>query len=413
MPAFSYQALNEDGKKVKGVLEGDSPRQVRQLLREKGFKPLEVSASMEAQKKQAGDQAGSVANTLKFRSLKLNASELALFTRQLATLVQSNLPLDEALQAVSEQTQKTSIKSLILDVRSKVVEGHTLAYAMGEFPKVFNSMYRSMVQAGEHAGFLGEVLDRLADYTESSQYTQQKIKMAMIYPAALVCVAFTVISALMVMVVPKLIKIFESKDIDLPLLTKALIATSHYMVSYGVYTLIAVVALVYLVRRFLQKPAQRYRFHGVLLKLPFLGKTFRTVDTARFSSTLSILIASGVPLLEAIKIAGAVLSNLVLKDVCSEVASSVQEGSSFNKALAKTGEFPPMLVHMVASGETSGELEVMLDRVAKNQNRELEMTLGALMSILEPLLIVVMGGFVLMIVLAVLMPIFQMNSMVG
>ncbi len=185
------------------------------------------------------------------------------------------------------------------------------------------------------------------------------------------------------------------------------------MVNYGIYTLIVFILLIIGVRKFLQIPAQRYRFHGLLLRMPLLANTVRTIDTARFSSTLSILIASGVPLLEAIRIAGAVLSNLVLKDVCSEVATSVQEGSSFNKALAKTGEFPPMLVHMVASGEASGELETMLDRVAKNQNRELEMTLGTLMSILEPVLIVFMGGFVLLIVLAVLMPIFQMNSMVG
>lgn len=411
MAAFSYQALNADGKKVKGVMEGDSARQIRQLLREKGLKPLEVNSSSESAKNKVNDKSSSL--NLKFRSTRLSTGELALFTRQMATLVQSNLPLDEALQAVSEQTQKTAIKSLVLDVRSKVVEGHTLAYAMGEFPKVFSTMYRSMVQAGEHAGFLGQVLERLADYTENSQYTQQKLKMAMIYPAALMVVAFSVISALMVFVVPKLIKIFESKDTELPVLTRILIFTSNYMVNYGMYTLIVLIVLIVAVYKFLQIPAQRYRFHGLLLRMPLLANTVRTVDTSRFASTLSILIASGVPLLEAIRIAGAVLSNLVLKDVCSEVAVSVQEGSSFNKALAKTGEFPPMLVHMVASGEASGELETMLDRVAKNQSRELEMTLGALMSILEPVLIVFMGGFVLLIVLAVLMPIFQMNSMVG
>lgn len=411
MAAFTYQALNAEGKKVKGVMEGDSARQIRQLLREKGFKPLEVNASVETQKQQESGKA--LTFSQRFKSVRLNTGELALFTRQLATLVQSNLPLDEALQAVADQTSKPAIKSLVLDVRSKVVEGHTLAYAMGEFPKVFNTMYRSMVQAGEHAGFLGSVLERLADYTENSQYTQQKLKMAMIYPAALVGVAFTVISALMVLVVPKLIRIFESRDMELPLLTRALIAISHFMVDYGLYALVVVVLAVFGVRRFLQIPVQRYRFHGVLLRMPFFGNIFRTVDSARFSSTLGILIASGVPLLQAIRIAGAVLSNLVLQEVCAEVATSVQEGSSFNKALARTGQFPPMLVHMVASGEASGELETMLERVAKNQNREMEMTLGAMMSILEPALIIFMGGFVLLIVLAVLTPIFQMNSMVG
>lgn len=407
MAAFSYQAIDTNGKKIKGVLEGDSARQVRQILREKGLRPLEVDSSSDTHK-----EIDKSIFSINFRATKLNSSELALLTRQLATLVQSNLPLDEALQAVAEQSRKQTTKSLVLDVRSKVTEGHTLAYGLGEFPRVFNNMYRAMVEAGEHAGFLGFVLERLADYTESSQYTQQKIKMAMIYPAALVCVAFSVITALMVMVVPKLVKVFESNKAELPGLTKALIFASDYLVNYGLYTFLAIAAIIFIITRVLRLPTYKYRFHQLLLITPGLSNTVRTVDTSRFASTLSILLSSGVPLLEAIKIAGAVLTNLVLKDACSELAVSVQEGSSFHKALDKTGQFPPMLVHMVASGEASGELETMLERVAKNQERELEMALGAVMSILEPALIIFMGGFVLLIVLAVLMPIFQMNQMI-
>ncbi|HEY9033619.1 MAG TPA: type II secretion system inner membrane protein GspF [Pseudomonadales bacterium] len=406
MAAFSYQAIDSNGKKTKGVLEGDSARQVRQLLKEKGLKPLEVELST-SNSSQQKTGAG-----LRMRRARMKTTEMALFTRQLATLVQSGLPLDEALKAVANQSGKQSIKTLVLEIRAKVIEGHTLAYALGEFPKVFSNMYIAMVQAGEHAGFLGIVLERLADHVEGSQYTQQKIKMAMIYPIILVMIAFSVISALMVMVVPKLVKIFDNSDTELPALTRALINVSDFMVDYGLYSLVLLVLLVLAVRRLLQAPQQRYRLHRLLLNMPLLANTFRTVDSARFSSTLSILIASGVPLLEAIRIAAAVLNNRVMQDVCQEVAGAVQEGSSFSKALEQAGEFPPMLVHMVASGEASGELETMLERVAKNQERELEMNLGALMSIMEPALIVFMGGMVLLIVLAVLMPIFQMNTLI-
>lgn len=411
MAAFSYQALNASGKKVKGVLEGDSARQIRQQLREKGLTPLEVSTTSKGSSGGKGQPQKSSFASL-FNAARLNTAELALFTRQLATLVQSGLPLDEALQAVAQQSRKASTQSLVLDIRSKVLEGHTLAYALGEFPKVFSDMYRAMVKAGEHAGFLGIVLERLADHTEESQYTQQKVKSAMVYPFILIGVALSVISALMVIVVPKLIKIFESSHHELPTLTKMLIASSDFMVNYGVYSLLGLVAVVVALVKFFRHPQRRYRLHGFLLRLPFIGNTLRTVDTARFASTLSILISSGVPLLEGIRIAAAVLNNLVLREVCTEVAMAVQEGSSFSKALAKAEAFPPMLVHMVASGEASGELETMLTRVAKNQERELEMTISTLMSMMEPALIVFMGGFVLMIVLAILMPIFKLNSMV-
>lgn len=407
MAAFSYQALDSKGKKVKGVIEGDSARQVRGLLKEKGLMPLDVQQAAQSQKR-----SDKTKKSFTFRRISLNATEISLFTRQLATLVQSNLPLDEALRAVADQSAKQSIKSLVLEIRSKVLEGHSLAYALEEFPHVFTNMYIAMVKAGEHAGFLGQVLERLADHTENAQYTQQKIKMAMIYPIILVCIALGAITALMTAVVPKLVKIFDNSDAELPGLTKALIALSDFMIAYGLYVAIVLAVLVWLIRKFFQIPKRRHQLHRFLLRAPLLANTFRTIDSSRFSSTLSILIASGVPLLEAIKIAAAVLSNLVLQDVCKQVAVEVQEGSSFNKALSQSGQFPPMLVHMVASGEASGELENMLERVAQNQERELEMTLGTLMAILEPVLIVFMAFFVLLIVLAVLLPIIQMNSLI-
>ncbi|MEH6570813.1 MAG: type II secretion system inner membrane protein GspF, partial [Halioglobus sp.] len=338
--------------------------------------------------------------------------DFALVTRQLATLVTSNLPLDECLQAAAEQSRKPRIKGMLLQVRSRVAEGHTLAYAMGEFPQVFSEMYRAMVTAGEHAGFLGPVLEQLADYSEQRQYTQQKLKMAMIYPIILVGVAIAVVVALMVFVVPELVGIFAHTKATLPLLTRVLIASSDFLRDYGIWIFAAIILAVTLFRRALRDPGRKKLWHAVLLKTPGISGLVTAMDTARFASTLSILMASGVPLLESLRISGQVLTNLVLRAESEIVAERVQEGSSLHRALQHSGRFPPMMVHMVASGETSGELESMLDRSASNQERELEMTLGTMMSIFEPVIVVVMGGMVLTIVLAVLLPIFDLNTMV-
>tara|TARA_R110002110_G_scaffold110071_4_gene274416 strand:+ start:45402 stop:46622 length:1221 start_codon:yes stop_codon:yes gene_type:complete len=405
MTAYRYRALNPGGKLVKGVLEGDSERQVRSQLRSQKLRPVEV----EVANRQAANQPRF---NLAFLQPRISVSELALVTRQLATLVQSNLPLDECLQAAAEQSRKARTKGLLLQVRSRVAEGHTLAYAMGEFPLVFNEMYRAMVNAGEHAGYLGPVLAQLADYNEQRQYTAQKMKMAMIYPFILVGVAVAVVVALMVFVVPELIGIFAHTNRELPLLTRGLIAASDFSRDYALWVLLAAVVLVIGLRRWLRLPARRKRWHGLLLRLPGISRLVTAVDTARFASTLSILMASGVPLLQSLHIAGQVLTNLVLRDDSARVAERVQEGSSLHRALRESGRFPPMMVHMVASGETSGELETMLQRSATNQERELEMTLGTMMSLLEPLLVVFMGAMVLVIVMAILLPIFDLNTMV-
>jgi general secretion pathway protein F len=387
MTAYRYRALNTEGKLQKGVLEGDSERQVRSNLRAQKLRPLEVS---EANQQSSGGPAfGGL-----FRG-RISNAELTLVTRQLATLVMSSLPIDECLQAVAQQTRKARLKGLLLQVRSRVSEGHNLAYAMSEFPNVFNEMYCAMVRAGEHAGFLGPVLEQLADYNEQRQYTQQKMKMAMIYPFILMGVAVAVVVALMVFVVPELIGIFAHTNAELPLLTRILIASSDFIRDWGIWALIAVVALGYLVRTLLKNEARRRNWHQILLKIP------------------GILMASGVPLLESLRIAGEVLTNKVLRESSLDVAERVQEGSSLHRALDQSGHFPPMMVHMVASGEASGELETMLERSATNQERELEMTLGTMMGIFEPMIIIFMGGMVLGIVLAILLPIFKLNTMVN
>lgn len=412
MAAFSYQALDANGKKVKGILEGDSAKQIRQVLREKNLKPLEVSESRSKSGKSINEDGTEAKSFLaKFQSTKLKPSELALFTRQLSTLVRANMPLDEALQAVAQQTAKPQIQSMVLELRSKVLEGHTLAYALGEYPRVFNNMYQAMVKAGESAGFLGVVLERLADYTESSQFTQQKVKSAMIYPIILSVVAFAVVAALMVKVVPNLVKVFDAKGSELPALTQALITISDFMVDYGLVTLIIVMIAGFFLRQFLEKPKQKRRVHALMLKLPMFSSLYRTIETARFSSTLSMLVASGVPLLQALRIAAAVMDNIILQEVSQEVADNVQEGSSFSRALSNSGEFPPMLVHMVSSGEQAGELEEMLEKVSVNQEREIEMTLSSLVAVIEPLMIVFMSGIVMTIVIAILLPIMDLNTL--
>ncbi|MCK5880604.1 MAG: type II secretion system inner membrane protein GspF [Sinobacterium sp.] len=414
MGAFSYQAIDASGKKVKGIIDGDSAKQVRQLLREKSLTPLEVNESRGAKGTKASadkNNADKVSLLAGFRSVKLKSTELALFTRQLATLVKASMPLDEALQAAAQQTTKPQIKMLIVDLRSKVLEGHTLAYALGEFPKVFDNMYQAMVKAGESAGFLGVALERLADYTENSQFTQQKVKSAMIYPIILSVVAFAVVAALMVKVVPNLVKVFDTKGAELPGLTQALIVISDFMVDYGLVTLIVFLMAVAGIRQYFQKPAPKKRLHAAMLKMPMISNLYRTIETARFASTLSMLVASGVPLLQALRIAGAVMNNLILREVCEEIADNVQEGSSFSRALDASGQFPPMLVHMVSSGEQAGELEQMLERVSSNQEREIDMTISSLVAVIEPLMIVFMSGIVMTIVIAILLPIMDLNTL--
>ena len=408
MPAFSYQAFNSDGKIVKGLLEGDSERQVRSQLRSRQLKPIKVLESAEKI-----TRPGVKLGLDRFFKPRVSQSQLTLITRQIATLVQSNVPLDEALTATAQQAKQSRIKSLMLQVRARVLEGHTLAYALGDFPQVFNEMYCAMVKAGEHAGFLGTVLEQLADYTENSQHTQQKLKGAMIYPLVLIVLSVAVISILMVFVVPDLVGMFNRSDQELPMLTQIVIASSDFFAEKWWLVLLVFIAIIVAFQQLLQDPGRRKIWHGILLRIPFLSGVITAMDTARFASTLSILTSSGVPLLDGLRIAGEVLTNLKLRAASEAVALDVQEGGSLHRALDQTGVFPPMMVHMVASGEASGELESMLARSASTQQRELEMTLANLMAVLEPLMIIVMAVIVCSIVFAILLPIIEMNNLVA
>jgi general secretion pathway protein F len=401
--AFEYTALDTGGRERKGVLEGDTPRQVRQLLRERQLLPVTVT---EVARKEATQQ----------RSFSLvrrvSAGDLSLFTRQLATLVRAGLPLEESLLAVSQQTERARMQSIIIGVRSRVMEGHTLADGFADFPRVFPEIYRATVAAGEQSGHLDMVLERLADYTESREEIRQKVLGAMLYPIALTVMCFGIVSALLVYVVPKVVNVFETQHAELPIMTRALIAVSNFFRSYGIWLLIAIALAAFLIGRWLRNPGPRRRFHLWLLRVPLMGKLTRGFNTARFTRTLSILSASSVPVLEALRIAGEVVTNLPMRDAVIEASQRVREGGAIGRSLAASRLFPPMTIHLISSGEASGELESMLGRAALSQERELDGLLTALVGLLGPLLIVLMGLFVMGIVFAMLLPIFEMNQLI-
>jgi general secretion pathway protein F len=401
--AFEYTALDATGRERKGILEGDTPRHIRQLLREQQLLPVAVAEV--AQKEAKRQRSFSLIR-------RVSATDLALFTRQLATLVRAGLPLEESLLAVSQQTEKPRVQSIVLGVRARVMEGHTLADGFAEFPRVFPEIYRATVAAGEQAGHLDNVLERLADYTENRDQLRQKVVAAMLYPIVLSVLCFAIVSALLVYVVPQVVSVFESSKAKLPLMTQVLINVSGFLRSYGIYLLVGVVLAVVLFRRWLRNPEARRRFHRLQLRLPLVGKLARGFNTARFTRTFSILTASAVPVLEALRIAGEVVTNLPMRDAVGEAAARVREGAPIGRSLAASRLFPPMTIHLISSGESSGELENMLERAAISQERELDGLLAALVGLLGPLLIVLMGLFVMGIVFAMLLPIFELNQLI-
>ena len=404
MAAFDYKALDSKGKAVKGVCEADSARQVRQQLREKGWTPLAVDQASERQMKTAGRLT---------RRGRLNATELAIITRQLATLIQSGIPIEETLSAVASQSEKPKVRSMMLAIRAKVLEGYTLADSFGEFPTAFPELYRSTVAAGEYAGHLDLVLNRLADYTEQRQVSRQKIQLAAIYPAILALVSVGILGFLLGYVVPDIIKMFINNGQELPLLTRVVLVLSHWVTSFGLYALFILILIFFGFRYGMSKQGFRLKVHRQILHLPFIAKMSRGINTARYASTLSILNNSGVPLVDAMRIAGEVLSNQFLKLKVADAAQKVKEGGSLYKSLEQTGYFPPMMIHMIASGEASGELGAMLERTASSQESELQAKIATMVSLFEPLMLMVMGGMVLVIVMAIMQPILTMTDLIS
>lgn len=405
MAAYAYQALNAKGRKKHGVLEADSARQVRQQLREMGLTPIEVNEASELARQEG--------RSFSLFRPRIGTKDLALITRQLATLVAAALPIEEALKAVSQQCEKPRLRTLIAAVRSKVVEGHALADAMAAFPGAFDQLYRAMVAAGEKSGHLDTVLNRLADYTEQRQQLQGKLMQAMIYPTVLTLVAIGVISVLLTSVVPKVVEQFIHMKQELPGTTLFLIGASDFLRNYGLWLLMLLAGLGLFFAWWNKAPERRIHYHALLLRLPVIGRVSRGLNTARFARTLSILNSSAVPLLEGMKISGQVLANDFARAKLAEAAERVREGTSLRAALDNTKLFPPMMLHMIASGERSGELDNMLARAADNQDREFEGQVNMALGVFEPLLVVGMAGVVLFIVMSILQPILQLNNMVS
>lgn len=403
MPAYEFTALDARGRQEKGLVEGDTPRQVRGILRDRGLTPLTVHEVAEAQATRRGSL---------FQRGGWNHTELTLFTRQLATLARSGLPLDEALAAVGQQAEQKNVKRVTLGVRSGVVEGKTLAQALGEFPSVFPPLFRATIEAGESSGKLDGVLERLADYVERRQALQQKLMLAAIYPAILTTVAIGVVALLLAYVVPKVVAVFADLDAQLPLLTRALIATSEFLREYGLGLLMLLAVGLIAFAQAMRSDDFKRRVHRLVLRLPLVGRLTRGTNTARFTRTLGILFGSGVPILDAMRIGTQVVANLPMRDAIETATMRVREGAQVNKSLAESGLFPPITLHLIASGEASGRLDEMLDRAAGQQEREVETLVAAMMGLLEPILIVTMGVIVFGIVMAILLPIFDLNQLV-
>ena len=403
MGAFEYTAVDNAGKQHKGVLEGDTAKQVRQLLREKKLLPLSVNESAKQESsRQASFSIGS----------GLSSTDLSILTRQLATLVQSGMPLEESLAAIGEQSENARMKSIVLGVRARVREGFSLADGLNDFPRAFPDIYRSTVEAGEQSGHLDAVLERLADYTESRQELSQTVRNAMIYPMVLMGFCLLIITLMMTYVVPKVVGVFTNTGQALPTPTAMLIATSDFVQSWGWLVAIALVAAGFGFVRLLKLPEPRRRFDQFVLRLPVVGRIVRGINTARFTRTFSIMTGSGVPILEGLRISGAVITSTPMREAVEEAALRIREGAPIGASLAKSKQFPPLCIHLISSGEASGELESMLGKAAGQQEREMNGLISTLLNILEPAMIIFMGVIVLAIVVALLLPIFEMNKLV-
>ena len=408
MPTFDYQAVDTAGKQQRGVLEGDSARQVRQLLRQKGLMPLEVADTKSNSSVDGLPRLGGKSN-----GTRLGPTVLATVTRQMAVLLQSGMPLEAVLEAVSSQAVARKAQRVMSVVRGSVREGYSLSDSLAQFPNSFNRLYRSTVAAGEHAGHLDQVLEQLADYTESQRAFRQQTLSALVYPVLLVLLSVAIVTGLMIYIVPDVINVFSDTGQALPPLTLGLIALSDFLQQWGVMLFVAIALAVIGMAVGLRVPSFRYRVHRLFLHCPGVRIFSRGLNAERYIHTLGILSRSGVTLHEGMTIAQEVVDNDFLRGELAQVTQRVHEGESLNKSLADIGYFPPIMVHMLASGEASGELDKMLIKAAGQQQQDLRALVATAVSLFEPLMLVTMGGVVLLIVLAILLPILNMNQLIG
>ena len=410
MAAYEFQAQDASGKTSRGVIQGDSPKSVRSQLRERGLTPLEVSEVRE--KPSAASTRASVFQSGLFQR-GLNGAQLAILTRQFAVLMKAGLPLDEVLQTLAEQSENDSAKRMLLAIRGRMLEGSTLAAALAEFPKTFDTLYCASVAAGEQSGHLDTVLERLADYCENSAGLTQKLMLALLYPALLAVVAVAIVTGLLGVVVPQISQVFSQFDRELPLMTRIMLALSSVISNYGSWMFFGLLALLIVFIFALRAQAFRARWHGFLLRLPLLGTLLRGAQAARFARTMAISTSASVPVLEAIKLSTQVVNMLPIRSALNEVYKQVREGSTLSSALRDTQQFPNLLVRLTGSGEKSGALETMLDHAAALIEKQVQSKLATFVALLEPAMILLMGAVVLAIVLAILQPIFEMNSLLG
>ncbi|KGP63467.1 general secretion pathway protein GspF [Legionella norrlandica] len=398
MGAYQYQALKANGSVRKGVIEADSERHARQLLREQGLIPTQVQTL--AQQRTAASKS------------KISAADLSLLTRQLATLLAAGIPVEESLRGVSEQTEKDKVRELIIGVRAKVLEGYGLAQAMAQYPNAFPELYRATVGSGEQTGRLDIVLEKLADYTEKQQQTRQKVQQALIYPLLMIIVSTAIISFLLTFVVPKIIDVFTESGQTLPPMTQILINLSQYIKAYGLYTLLALILILIGFKKSLSNVKIKTAWHKLILKLPIVSYLVKTINVARYIHTFGILFAAGVSVLETMRVSASLVTNLVMRQAFDTATLRVREGSGINEALKETGFISPMAIHLIASGEKSGQLSDMMERSATHLDNEVNRLIDTSLTLLEPMVILLMGAVVLFIVLATLLPIFSMEQLV-
>lgn len=399
MGAYQYQALKKNGSTNKGVIEADSERHARQLLREQGLIPTHIQVLNQ--------------KNIGIAKSKISAADLSLFTRQLATLLAAGIPVEEALRGASEQTEKDKVRELIIGVRGKVLEGYGLAQAMSQYPNAFPELYRATVGSGEQTGKLDMVLEKLADYTENQQQTKQKVQQALIYPTLMILVSTAIISFLLTFVVPKIIEVFTSSGQTLPEMTQVLISLSHFIKFYGLYVLIAFIIAVIGFKKSLENIKIKMLWHKIILKIPIVTYLVKTINIARYIHTFGILFAAGVSVLETMRVSSSLITNLIMRQAFDVATLRVREGSGISEALKETHFISPMAIHLIASGEKSGQISNMMEKAADHLDSEVKRLIDTSLTLLEPLVILIMGAVVLFIVLATLLPIFSMEQLVA
>ncbi len=403
MPGFRYQAYNVEGKLHKGVLEADSARQARAQLRDQGLTPHRVEIIA------ANDPAAGA----RFRPVALSSTQVTQLTRSLASLLEAGLTVEQAFNALIEQAENERVRQVLAALRGEVIAGNTIAKALGSFPNAFPELYRTLVAAGEASGQLPRVLAKLADYLEERHQLRARLTLALIYPAIVMAVALAVVGALLVYVLPQVVQVFQHAHQQLPILTRALIAFSGFLRATWVLWIVAFVGGAIALRVAFRRPASRAALHSFLWRAPLIGSVLRHLDAARLAATLSILVGSRVPILQALEAGTGVMTLTPMRSALSNAARGVREGMPLARALAATKSFPPVMVHLIASGETSGRLDEALERAARQQQNDLAIRIAAFAALFEPAMILLMGAVVLTIVLAILMPIFQLNQLVG